>query len=194
MLSRDQADTVNTALTQVIEHGTGVGARLADAPAVQPYRQDRARRRTTATRGSSARLPSSPLRCGWAIPRATRARWPRSAAANRSPAARVPAEIWKKFMTAVTKGQTLEPFHVVKKFPGKLLVPTAGPLASWTATTTDDQRRRSYADDTARRTSQNTGPAPTSTTIVVEDPVSSPTSTPTTAPPPPGNANQAAEP
>ena len=44
----------------------------------------------------------------------------------------VPAEIWKKFMIAVTKGQTLGTFRTVTKFPGKVLgyepvdVPGAG--------------------------------------------------------------------
>ena len=33
----------------------------------------------------------------------------------------MPADIWKKFMAAVTKGQTLGTFPTVTKFPGKVL-------------------------------------------------------------------------
>jgi penicillin-binding protein 1A len=120
VLSHEQADTVNTALTQVVERGTGVGARLRDAGAGTLM----GKTGTTQDYGDAWFVGSTT--------KLTTAVWMGYPEGNSRNLAKfrggkpvtggsVPADIWKRFMTAVTKGQTLEAFPTVTKFPGKVL-------------------------------------------------------------------------
>ncbi len=120
VLSREQADTVNTALTQVIERGTGVGARLKTAgPGTLMGKTG-----TTQDYGDAWFVGSTT--------KLTTAVWMGYPEGNARTLAKfrggrpvtggsVPADIWRRFMSAVTKGQTLDAFPTVTRFPGKVL-------------------------------------------------------------------------
>ncbi len=119
VLSREQADTVNTALTQVVERGTGIGARLKNAG------PDALIGKTGTTQdygdawfvGSTTKLTAAV----WMGYPEGNSRTLAKFRGRPVTGATVPADIWKRFMTAVTKGQTLDAFPTVTKFPGKVL-------------------------------------------------------------------------
>ncbi|MEY2399542.1 MAG: penicillin-binding protein [Actinomycetota bacterium] len=120
VLSNEQADMVNTALTQVIERGTGVGARLKNAG------PDTLIGKTGTTQdygdawfvGSTTTLTTA---VWMGYPEGNTRTLQHFRGGKPVTGGSVPADIWKRFMNAVTRGQTLKPFPTVAKFPGKLL-------------------------------------------------------------------------
>ncbi len=120
VLSREQADTVNTALTQVIERGTGVKARLKGAGPNTLI----GKTGTTQDYGDAWFVGASTS--------LTTAVWMGYPEGNSRTLANfrggrpvtggsVPADIWRRFMTSVTKGESLTPFPTVTRFSGKVL-------------------------------------------------------------------------
>lgn len=185
VLSREEADTVNTALTQVVERGTGAAARVADAPPFSLIGK------TGTTQnyadawfvGSTTKLTTA-VWMGYPSGNTRMMRGGKPISGGS-----VPAEIWKKFMTAATKGKAWDTFPVVKKFGGKVLGSNRSnfrlPDAPVTTTTSKDSK----TTGTTRPSNANTPSGPT-TTIVVVDPVTPSTSPPTTQPPDPPSEQQ----
>lgn len=120
VLSREQADAVNTALVQVVERGTGVNARVKGAGpntligktgTTQDYGD-------AWFAGSSTKLTAA-VWVGY--PEGNSRTLAKFRGGRPMTGGSVPADIWRRFMTAATKGQTLDAFPTVTKFSGKVL-------------------------------------------------------------------------
>jgi penicillin-binding protein 1A len=166
VLTRDQADTVNTALTQVVERGTGVNARVKGAAPNTLI----GKTGTTQDYGDAWFVGSTTS--------LTAAVWMGYPEGNSRTLANfrggrpvtggsVPADIWRRFMTAVTKGQTLTPFPVVTKFSGKVLGNSRttynAPSAPSSATTTTSKSGGNGTTGSTIRRSTTTNPYPSVT-------------------------------
>ena len=160
VLSREQADAVNTALVQVVERGTGINARVKGAAPNTLI----GKTGTTQDYGDAWFVGAST--------KLTAAVWMGYPEGNSRTLANfrggravtggsVPADIWRRFMSAVTQGEDLTPFPTVTKFSGKLLGnsrtnfrPSAG---SGTTATTGKARTTAT---TVRRSTTTTSPYP----------------------------------
>ena len=172
VLSQDQASIVNTALVQVVEHGTGQGARW---PGVA---HDTLIGKTGTTQnygdawfvGATTNLTAA---VWMGYPEGNSRTLAKFRGGKPVTGGTVPAEIWKKFMSAVTKGQTLGQFKTVTKFPGAVLghsrssfrVPTDAPSVSTDATSPGNSTSTTHSSS-----QKKTSPSSTSTTAKPESP------------------------
>ncbi len=119
VLTETQADTVNTVLTDVVERGTGTRARLPGAAANTLTGKTGTTNDYTDAwfAGSTTRL-STAVWVGYPEGKATMARFRGGGPVT---GGTVPADIWRRFMAAATKGQKLERFVTVDHYPGKRL-------------------------------------------------------------------------
>jgi penicillin-binding protein 1A len=161
VLTREQADAVNTALTQVMERGTGVNGRLKGAAPNTLI----GKTGTTQDYGDAWFVGAST--------KLTAAVWMGYPEGNSRTLARfrggkpvsggtVPADIWRRFMTSVTKGQELTPFPTVTKFSGKVLGNSRTsyklPNGSTTSTTSSGGARVTVTTTPRRQTTSTSSP------------------------------------
>jgi penicillin-binding protein 1A len=178
VLSREQSDMVNTALTQVIERGTGAGARLKGAPPNTLI----GKTGTTQDYGDAWFVGSTTTltTAVWmGYPEGNARTLERFRGGKPVTGGTVPAEIWKRFMNAVTKGQTLTAFPTVTKFPGRVLGTSRSSYRVPAPTTTAGG---DAATDPNVTTATTRGHSSTSTTQPNGPPTSDGSPTPSTTP------------
>ncbi len=187
VLSREQADTVNTALTQVVEHGTGVNARLKGAG------PDTLIGKTGTTQdygdawfvGSTTSLTAA---VWMGYPEGNSRTLENFRGGRPVTGGSVPADIWKRFMTSVTKGQTLNAFPTVTKFSGKVLGNSRSSYTAPARSATTTTAKSGTTATTVRKSTTTTSPY-TSVT-----PPPSDTPSPTTTSPGQSQSDAATEP
>jgi len=185
VLNREQADVVNMALQQVVERGTGIGARWAAAgPGTLIGKTGTTQNSVDAWFvGATTNLTAS---VWMGYPEGNERTLQRFRGGRAVTGGTIPADIFRRFMSAATRGQKLTSFPEVTRFPGSLLggkarspfrpAPSTSSTAPGTAASTTTTRRSGAS-------SPATSPAPSPTT---SPPTTSPPTTNTTAGAAPG--------
>jgi penicillin-binding protein 1A len=158
VLTTKQADTVNFALRQVVEHGTGIGASIG-RPGVLIGKTGTTDDYGDAWMvGGTSRLTTAV----WMGYPEARTHTMENVRGRKVNGGSLPAVIFKRFMEPATKGLVLAQYPDVSSFPGKAL---KGELLSFGTSTTEGT-----GDSTPRRT--------TTTTSAGDEPVTPSTRTP----------------
>jgi penicillin-binding protein 1A len=171
VLDQDEADVVTFCLRQVVEHGTGTGARFGRPVAGKTG--------TTQRYGDAWFVGYTPtlVAAVWMGYPEGQARAMTDVHGRKVTGGSFPAAIFRRFMQGATAGTDPGDFPTPSSFPGKVLdepVEFVDPNATTTTST--------VAEATT-----TTGVAAGSTTTTTSGPPTDPTTTTTTAPGPPGH-------